>query len=138
MEHQKNIKFLRQCTKLTIKFGTKNWAERNEESTETYNTNSQIKFKTKMLKSSLCDYSDAYILVTTVNNTATDGAAATNTKKNVIFKNCTIFTNFISEINNTQVDNAKDIDIVMQMYNLIEYRDNYSKTYCSSKLITIL
>ena len=81
-----------------------------------------------MLKSSLCYYSDAYILVTTVNNTAADGAAATNTKKNVIFKNCTIFTNFISEINNIQVDNAKDIDIVMQMYNLIEYRDNYSKT----------
>ena len=92
-----------------------------------------------MLKSSLCDYSDAYILVTTVNNTAADGAAATNTKKNVLFKKCAIFANFVSEINNTQVDNAKDIDTVMQTYNLIEYRDNYSKTsgslqlYCKDK-----
>ena len=48
--------------------------------------------------------------------------------KKVIFKNCAPFTNCISEINNTQVDNAKDIDIVMPMYNLIEYSDNYAKT----------
>ena len=84
-----------------------------------------------MLRSSLCDYSDAYILVKgniTVNNTAADGAAANNTNKKVIFKNCAPFTNCISKINNTQVDNAKDIDIVMPMYNLIEYSNNYSKT----------
>ena len=48
--------------------------------------------------------------------------------KGVVFKNCAPFTNCISEINNTQVDNAKDIDIVMPMYNLIEYSDNYAKT----------
>ena len=81
-----------------------------------------------MLKSRLCDYSNAYILVKgtiTVNNTA---AAANNTNKKVIFKNCAPFTNYISETNNTQVDNAKDIDIVMPMYNLIEYSDNYAKT----------
>ena len=48
--------------------------------------------------------------------------------KGVAFKNCAPFTNCISEINNTQVDNAKDIDIVMPMYNLIEYSDNYAKT----------
>ena len=84
-----------------------------------------------MLKSSLCDYSDAYILVKgtiTVNNTAAQGAAANNTNKKVIFKNCAPFTNCISELNNTQIDNAKDIDIVMPMYNLIEYSDNYAKT----------
>ena len=83
-----------------------------------------------MLKSSLCDYSDAYILVKgtiSVNNTAAQGAAANNTNKKVIFKNCAPFTNCISEINNTQIDNAKDIDIVMPMYNLIEYSDNYAK-----------
>ena len=56
------------------------------------------------------------------------GAAANNTNKKVIFKNCAPFTNCISEINNTQIDNAKDIDIVMPMYNLIEYSDNYAKT----------
>ena len=84
-----------------------------------------------MLKSSLCDYNDAYILVKgtiSVNNTAAQGAAADNVNKKVIFKNCAPFTNCISEINNTQMDNAKDIDIVMPMYNLIEYSDNYAKT----------
>ena len=113
------------------KFRTKNWVEINDESRGTYNANSQIKFKTTMLKSSLCDYSDAYIIVKgtiTVNNTAADGAAANNTNKKVIFKKCAPFTNFISDFNNTQVDNAKDIDIVMPMYNLIEYSDNYAKT----------
>ena len=112
-------------------FRTRNWVEINDESRRAYNANSQIKFKTTMLKSSLCDYSDAYILVKetiTVNNTAAQGAAANNTNKKVIFKNWAPFTNCISEINNTQIDNAKDIDIVMPMYNLIEYSDNYAKT----------
>ena len=87
-----------------------------------------------MIKSSLCDYSDAYIHVKgtiTVNNTATAGADANNTNKKVIFKSCAPFTNSISEINDTDIDNAKDIDIVMPMYNLIEYSDNYSKTFRS-------
>ena len=112
-------------------FRTKNWIEINDESRGAYNVNSQIKFKTTMLKSSLCDYSDAYILVKgtiTVNNTAAAGAAVNNTNKKVIFKNCAPFTDCRSEINNTQIDNAKDIDIVMPMYNLIEYSDNYTKT----------
>ena len=97
----------------------------------TYNTGSQIKFKTTMIKSSLCDYSDAYIHVKgtiTVNNTAAAGGDANNTNKKAIFKNCAPFTNCISEINITDIDNAKGIDIVMSMYNLIEYSDNYSKT----------
>ena len=84
-----------------------------------------------MLKSSLCDYSDAYIFVkgtVTVNNTAAARVDANNTNKKLIFKNCAPFTNCISEINNTVVDNARDIDIAMPMYNLIEYSDNYSKT----------
>ena len=61
------------------------------------------------MRSSLCDYSDAYILVKgniTVNNTAATGAAANNTNKKVIFKNCAPFTNCISKIKNTQIDNA--------------------------------
>ena len=86
-----------------------------------------------MLKSSLCDYSDAYILVKgtiTITGEGADAAArqADERDKGVAFKNCAPFTNCISEINNTQVDNAKDIDIVMPMYNLIEYSDNYAKT----------
>ena len=112
-------------------FRTRNWVEINDESRGTYNVNSHIKFKTTMLKSSLCDYSDAYILAKgtiTVNNTAAADADANNTNKKVIFKNGAPFTNCINEINNTQIDNAKDIDIVMPMYSLIKYSDNYSKT----------
>ena len=84
-----------------------------------------------MLKSSLFDYNDGYILVKgaiSVNNTAAAGAPVNNNNKKVIFKNCALFINCINEINNTQVDNPKDIDIVIPMYNLIEYRDNYAKT----------
>ena len=72
-----------------------------------------------------------YILVKgiiKVNNTAAAGANANNTDKKVIFKSCAPFTDCISEINNVQVDNAKYIDIVMPMYNLIEHIDNYSET----------
>ena len=134
MEYQK-IANLLDDNKLNqpSKFKTKNWVEINDESRGTYNVNSQIKFKTTMLKSSLCDYSDAYILVKgtiTIAGAGADAAARQTDKrdKGVIFKNCAPFTNCISEINNTQVDNAKDIDIVMPMYNLIEYSDNYAKT----------
>ena len=104
------------------KFRTRNWVEINDESRGAYNINSQIKFKTTMLKSSLCDYSDAYIPVKgkiTINGRGADAAArqADERDKGVTFKNCAPFTNCISEINNTQIDNAKDIDIVMPMYN---------------------
>ena len=86
-----------------------------------------------MLKSILCDYSDAYIFVkgkVTITGAGDDAAArqADERDKGVAFKNCVPFTNCISEINNTQIDNAKDIDIVMPMYNLIEYSNNYTKT----------
>ena len=132
MEYQKIANLIDDNTlNQPSKFRTRNWIEINDESRGAYNVNSQIKFKTTMLKSSLCDYSDAYILVKgtiNVNNTAAQGAAANNTNKKVIFKNCAPFTNCISEINNMQIDNAKDIDIVMPMYNLIEYSDNYAKT----------
>ena len=96
------------------KFRTKNWVEINDESRGTYNVNSQIKFKTTMLKSNLCDYSDPYILVKgtiTITGAGADAAArqADERDKEVVFKNCAPFTNCISEINNTQVDNANRI-----------------------------
>ena len=75
-----------------------------------------------MLRSSLCDCSDVYILVKgniTVENTAGAGAAANNTNKKVILKNSALFTNCLSKINNTQIDNAEYIDIIMSMHNLI-------------------
>ena len=134
MEYQKIANFIDYNTlNQQSKFRTRNWVEINDESRGAYNVNSQIKFKTTMLKSSLCDYSDAYILVKgkiTIAGAGADAAArqADERDKVVIFENCAPFTNCISEINNTQIDNAKDIDIVMPMYNLIEYSDNYAKT----------
>ena len=133
MEYQKIANLIDDTSNQPSKFRTKNWVEINDESRGAYNVNSQINFKTTMLKSSLCDYSDAYILVKgtiTVNGIGADAAArqADEREKGVAFKNCAPFTNCISEINNTQIDNAKDIDIVMPMYNSIEYSDNYAKT----------
>ena len=84
-----------------------------------------------MLKPDLCNYAYAYIKGTITIAGARDDAAARQLderNKGVIFKNCAPFTKCISRINNADIDNAQDIDIVMPMYNLIEYSDNYSKT----------
>ena len=131
MEYKKIATLLDDASNKISKFKTKNWVEINDESRGTYNVGSQVKFKTTMLKSSLCDYSDAYIHVRgtiTVNNTAAAHADVNNTNKKVTFKNCAPFTNCVSEINNANVDDAKNIDIAMPMYNLIIYSDNYSET----------
>ena len=133
MEYQKIANLIDETSNQQSKFRTKNLVEINDESRGTCNVNSQIKFKTTVLKSSLWDYSDAYILVKgriTIAGAGDDAAArqADERDKGVAFKNCAPFTNYVSEINNTQVDNAKDIDIVMPMYKLIEYSDNYAKT----------
>ena len=117
------------------KIRTRNWVKINDYIRGAYSPDKQIRFKATMLRSCLCDYSDAYILIKgniSVNNTAAAAAAAANnTNKKVIFNNCAPFTNCISKINNTQIDNTEYIDIVMLMYNLIEYSDNYSKTSVS-------
>ena len=131
MEYQKIANLIDDTSNKHSKFRTRNLVEINDESRGAFNVNSQIKFKTTMLKPSLCDYSDAYILVKgtiSVNNTAAQGAAVDNANKKVIFKNCAPFTNCINDINNLQIDNAENIGIVMPLYNLIEYSDNYAKT----------
>ena len=86
-----------------------------------------------MLRSNLCNYADAYILVNgriTITGAGDDAAVrqADERDKGVTFKTCAPFTKCKSRINNMQIDNAKDIDIIMPMYNLIEYSDNYSET----------
>ena len=129
MEYQKVINLLDNTKNQLTKFRTKNWVEINDDSCRTHSVNSQIKFKTSMLRSSLCNYSDAYILVSgtiTVPNTGI--AANSNIRKIIVIKNYTPFTDCISEINNTQIDNAIYIDIIMSVYDLIEYSDKYSKT----------
>ena len=111
----------------------KSWVKINDYACGTYNTNSQIKFKTSILKSIFCDYSDAYILASgtlEITGAGADHATKRLHKRNkgVIFKNFAPLTHCISEINNTQIDNAKYLDVVMSVYNLIEYSDNFSKT----------
>ena len=100
----------------------------NDDARGTYSHNRQIKFKTTMLRSSLCDYSDVYIFVSGTTIVATLAAGGENNNRQVVFKSCAPFSNCISEINNTQIDKAKDINVVMQIYDFIEYSDNYSKT----------
>ena len=103
----------------STKFRTKKWVEVNDDTRGTYDTDSQIKFKNSMLKSSSFDYSDAYILVSgSVEIQNTGMAAVPNNRKNIIIKNCAPFTDCISEINNIQIDDDKDINGVMSMYNL--------------------
>ena len=77
-----------------------------------------------MLNSSLCDYSDAYSLVKGTITVAPQGDNPNNEDKIVVFENCTPYTDCISEINNTQLDNAEDVDVVTPMYILIEYSNN--------------
>ena len=87
-----------------------------------YDQNNSIKFETESLKSSLCDYSDAFILVTG------DTKVAANNDTDVAFKNCPPFSTCKTEINDVFIDEANHICITMAMYNLIEYSDNYSDT----------
>ena len=99
MEYKKIANLLNDASNKPSKFRTRNWVEINDDIRGAYSPNKQIRFKTAMLRSSLCDYSDAYILVKgniTVNNTAAAGAAATNTNKKVIFKNCPPLTTLLT------------------------------------------
>ena len=108
------------------RFITKKWIEVHNKSVETYNTKKPIRFKTKMLRSDLCDYSDAYIVVKgTITVTDTNVAAY---DEKLAFKNNAPFISCISKINNTLADNTEDLDIVMPMYKLLEYSKNYRKT----------
>ena len=129
MEYQKIKKLLDDTTnKSTSKFKIRDWAETNDESQGRYD-NSNIRFKTTTIRSNLCDYSYACILfkgTIIVSYTAATGAALNNINKKVIFKNCG--PDCITEINISQEDGTQQIDVVMLMYNLIEYSDAYSKT----------
>ena len=133
MKYQKITSLLDNASNQPSKFRTKSQVEINDESRVGYTTGSDIKFKTMSLRSSLCYYADAYILFkgTITITGAEDNVAARQAderNKGVIFKNSVPFTKSISKVNDTEIDNARDIDIVMAMYNLIEYCDNYSKT----------
>ena len=130
---KKIINLLNNTPNQLYKIRTKNWIVLSDLLKEVYITNCQSKFKFAMLKSSLCDYSDAYILskgritVIAKNNSYAAARQADERNKGEIFQNCGPFINCNSEINNTEIDNAKDVDIVMPMYNLIKYSHNIWK-----------
>ena len=120
-------------SKQLSKFATREYVRVNSVS-NTYNENKSIRFKTPMLRSNLCDYSDAYILV---KGTITVRAFGVNNNANnirdkrnrpVILKNNAPFISCITRINGELIEDADDLDIVMRMYNLLEYRKNYRKT----------
>ena len=102
---------------------TKKWRVIDSEVKGNYSQEKSIKYLTNSLESSVCDYPDAYILVTGNTNVA---GGNNNTK--VAFKNCSPFRKCRIEINETFIDEAEHISITMAMYNLIEYSDNYSDT----------
>ena len=126
MEYQKITNLLCNIPDKVPRFITKKWIEVHDQSGKTCNTNKQTRFKTSMLRSDLCDYSDEYIvakgkiIVTNPNNDAYD--------KKLAFKNNAPFTSCISKINNTLIYNAENLDIAMPKYNLLEYSKNYRKT----------
>ena len=99
----------------------------HDDSCGTYTANNEIKFKTSMLISSVCGYSDAYILVSGNITVAALASGGGNNDMQVAFKNCAPFTDYISKIKNAKINIAKDINVVMAMYNLIKYSNNYSK-----------
>ena len=101
MEYQEIINLLDNAPNEPTKFRTKNWVQINGDALEGYNTNSQIKFKNSMLKSSSCDYRNAYILVSgTIKIPKNEAASAQNNRKNIIIKNYFPFADCINEINN--------------------------------------
>ena len=132
------------------KFVTKKWVEVYDQSQENNNPNKEIRIKTSMLRSDLCDCSDAYIVVKgtisvtkktftaygieVANNTVANADATNNAnnnafgKKKLVFKNNAPFINCISKINGVKIDNAEDLHVVMPMYNLLEYSKNYKKS----------
>ena len=125
METQKIVNLLGDANNESSKFATRKWYVINDQNNTDYGEGNEdsttVKFETKVIKSNLCDYSDAYILGTG-NITATGSDANTR----VAFKNCAPFTKCITRINDEHVDSADNLDIIMPMYNLIEYSDNYS------------
>ena len=127
MEFNKINNLLRPAHDKVPRFITEKWIEVQSQFGSTYNTSKPIRFKTSMLRSDLCDYSAAYVWVKgkiTVTN-PNDNA---NFNKELTLKNNAPFISCISKINNELVENAEDLDIVMPMYNLLEYSKNYEKT----------
>ena len=125
MKTQKIVYLLSDSDNESSKFATRKWYIINDQNNKQYGRGNEngatIKFNTEVIKPNLCDYSDAYILVTGDIKVA-DVAANTN----VAFKNCAPFTRCVTHINDEHVETAENLDKIMPMYNLLEYSDNYA------------
>ena len=133
MEYQKITNLLDTTSDNVPRFITKKWVEVHDQSgsaDDRYKPNKQIRFKTSMLRSDLCDFSDAYIVVKgTITLTKTNRRSFIDIRNRFIaFKNNAPFTNCISKIINVLIDNEEDLDVVMSMDNFLEYSKNYRKT----------
>ena len=126
MEYDKINNLLDSESENLSKFVTRDYVKVNSLS-NTYNENKSIRFNTSMLRSDLCDYADAYILV---NGTITVAGNQPRDRKNrsLILKNNAPFVSCITRINNELIEDADDLDIVIPMCNLLEYSKNYRKT----------
>ena len=102
------------------KFVTRNWNIANDQSNANYVVGKEIIFNTKVLESNLCDYNDVFILV------RGNVTIAGNVAARVAFDNCGPFINCITKIDGTTIDDPEDLDLVIPMYNTLEYSSNYS------------
>ena len=125
MDYDKMNNLLGSQSEKLSKFVTREYVRVNSLS-NTYNENRSIRFKTPMLRSDLCDYADAYILI---NGTIEVDGANPRDRQNrpVILKNNAPFISCITKINGELIEDAEDLDIVMPIYNLLEYSKNYKK-----------
>ena len=130
METQKIVNLLNDSGNESSKFSTRKWFVNNDQNNGQYGRGNEnaatIKFETKVIKPNLCDYSDAYILVIGDMKVA-DVAANTN----IAFKNCAPFTRYVTHIIDEHVETAENLDIIMPMYNMLEYSDNYADSSVS-------
>ena len=124
MKHQKILNLLNKTN--DSKFVTRKWNIVNDNSKASYEEGNKITYNTEVLKSNLCDYNDAYILV------RGDITVTAVPQIQVAFKNCAPFTKCITKIYGTTIDDAEDLHLVMPMYSLKEYSSNYSETTGSS------
>ena len=136
MEYQEIINLLDNTPNHPVNSRTKNWYEINDDSSGKFESNDEIRFKTSMLRSSLWGESYADILlsgtITVTGKGVNDYAKETDKRnKRVIFKNCALFLKCAIVINNAKIDHAKDLVLLMAMYNLIESSNNHSKRSAS-------
>ena len=133
MEHQKILNLFIEANDSI--FVTRKQNIFNDNSKQNYAAANEITYKTEILKSNLSDYNDAYILV------RSDITVIVAPQTQVAFKNCAPFTKCVTKIDGTTIHDAENLDLVMPMYNLIEYSSNYSETtgslwFCSKNEAT--